>query len=63
MGQFINFIALIAVIFITLKGLALLALCVGLNIFGYYVVSHSVLWAGIPLTIAALGYYIYSITH
>jgi len=63
MGHFINFIALIAVIFVSLKGIGLAALCVALNVFGYYVVSPNILWAGIPLAIAALVYYIWDVTH
>ena len=61
MGYFINFIAIIAILFISLKGLGLVLLCTGLNVLAYHVVGPNFLWLGIPAAVGALGYYIYDV--
>ena len=61
MGYFINIIAVIAILFITLKGLGLVLLCTALNVLAYYVVGPNFLWLGIPAAVGALGYYIYDV--
>jgi hypothetical protein len=63
MGYFINFIAIIAILFISLKGLGLVLLCTGLNVLAYHVVGPNFLWLGIPAGLGALGYYIWDVMH